>query len=44
MRKMVYGLMVFLGMAMVAMAAETTPTDFKAGYLELDALKLEFLD
>jgi hypothetical protein len=44
MRKMVYGLMVLLGMATLAMAAETTPTDFTAGYLELDALKQKLAD
>jgi len=44
MRKMVYGLMVFLGIATAALAAETTPTDFKAGYLELDTLKQTLAD
>ncbi len=44
MRKMVYGLMVFFGLATVALAAETTPTDFKAGYLELDILKQKLED
>ncbi len=45
MRKMVYGLMVFLGMVTVAMgAAERTPTDFKAGYLKLDVLKQKLAD
>ena len=45
MRKMVYGLMVFLGMVAVAMgAAETTPTNFKADYLELDVLKKKLAD
>jgi len=44
MRRTVFGLMVFLGMATLAMAAETTPTDFKAGYLELDTLKQNLAD
>ena len=45
MRRMVYGLMVLLGMATAAMgAAETTPTDFKAGYLKLDVLKQKLAD
>jgi len=44
MRRTVFGLMVFLGMATLAMAAETTPTDFKAGYLELDTLKQKLAD
>jgi len=46
MRRIVYGIaaMMFLGMATVAMAAKTTPTDFKAGYLELDALKQKLAD
>lgn len=44
MQKMVYGLLVFLGMATLAMAAETTPTDFKAGYLKLDDLKKKLTD
>ncbi len=45
MRKMVYGLMVFLGMVAVAMgAAETTPTNFKAAYLKLDVLKKNLAD
>jgi hypothetical protein len=35
---------VFLGIATFAGAAETTPTDFKAGYLELDALKQKLAD
>lgn len=39
MRTFVFGLVVFLGVAAVVMAAETTPTDFKADYLELNALK-----
>ena len=45
MRKMVYAGLVLLGMATVAMgAAETTPTDFKAGYLKLDTLKQKLAD
>jgi hypothetical protein len=37
--------LVFMGIAMGAMAAaETTPMDFKAGYLELDALKQKLAD
>lgn len=46
MRSMIYGMvaMVFLGIATVARAAETTPTDFKAGYLELDTLKQKLVD
>jgi len=39
MRKRIYGLMVFLGMATLSMAADTTPTDFKAGYLGVKALE-----
>ncbi|MEN8254805.1 MAG: hypothetical protein ABFR33_04975 [Verrucomicrobiota bacterium] len=44
MRRIVFGLMVFLGIAAAALAAETTPTDFKADYLELDALKQKLTD
>lgn len=46
MQRMVCGIMavVFSGMTAVALAAETTPTDFKAGYLELDALKQKMAD
>jgi len=46
MRRMVYGIvaMVFLGMVTLTMAAEMTPTDFTAGYLELDALKQKLAD
>ncbi len=39
MRKLVYGLMVILGMGTVAMAEETTPTDFTAGYLGVKTLE-----
>lgn len=39
MRKLIYGLMIFLGMAAVSMAAETTPTNFKADYLGVKALE-----
>ena len=44
MRRMVYGLMVLLGMATVVLGTETTPTDFKADYLELEALKQKLAD
>ena len=45
MRRMIYGLVVCFGLVAVAMgAAETTPTNFKAGYLKLDTLKQKLAD
>ena len=46
MRSMIYGMMamMFLGIATITLAAEKTPTDFKASYLELDVLKQKLTD
>ncbi len=46
MRRIIFGMvaMVVLGIATITIAGETTPTDFKAGYLELDALKQKMAD
>ena len=46
MRRLVFKMvaLVVLGISTLAMAAETTPTDFKAGYLELDTLKQKLAD